>query len=66
MRVNISIDDSLLNRVDAYAKSRNMSRSALLAASVTQYIEAQEALPDIQGQIKELFDALEALKDKDK
>ncbi len=60
-RFNISMEDEYLARVDAFCKSKGLSRSALLTMSSMSYIQAQEAIPDLQKQIDELKHAMEQL-----
>ena len=40
IRVNISLPEDLVQRIDDYAKSRHMSRSAFLAAAAKREMEA--------------------------
>lgn len=42
MKVQITLDDTLMERVDAYADENYMSRSGLLSLAVTQYLNAAE------------------------
>lgn len=42
MKVQITLDDALMERVDAYADENYMSRSGLLSLAVTQYLNAAE------------------------
>lgn len=44
MKVNITIDDDLLKRVDNFADKNYMSRSGLLSLAVTQYLNTNEAV----------------------
>lgn len=60
-RFNMCMEDSVLTRVDAFCKSRGLSRSALLTMSALTYIEAQEAMPGLQKQIDELKKAMEEM-----
>lgn len=60
-RFNISMEDEYLARIDAFCKSKGLSRSALLTVSSMSYIQAQEAIPDLQKQIDELKHAMEQL-----
>jgi len=59
MKFMISMDDELFERVNDFAKSRHISRSALMTLSVTQYMDAIEALPGIKGQIDDLRKVLD-------
>ena len=37
-RINITLPERILHTVDHYAKSRNLSRSGLIAQALTQYM----------------------------
>lgn len=50
MKVQITLDDALMERVDAYADENYMSRSGLLSLAVTQYLNAA----DVTKAIKEM------------
>ncbi len=50
MKVQVSMDNALLKRVDQYADDNYMSRSALVTLALTQFLNSQEvkiALKDI-------------------
>ena len=38
MKVNVTLDDELMQRVDNYADRNYMSRSGLISIAVTQYL----------------------------
>lgn len=42
MKVQISIDDKLLERVDRYAEENYMSRSGLISFACSQFLSAKE------------------------
>ena len=44
MKVQISIDDKLVERVDKYAEENYISRSGLFSIAMTQYLNANETL----------------------
>ena len=44
MKINISIDDALIQRVDAYADANYMSRSGFISLACAQYLNQNEAL----------------------
>ena len=46
-KIQISIQEDVLERVDAFAKRNGMSRSGLLQLGASQYITAQEAMPSV-------------------
>lgn len=48
MKINISIDDELLKRIDSYADDNYMSRSGLFSLAVVQYLNQQEAFKAIR------------------
>lgn len=59
MKVQITCDDDLMKRVDAFADENYMSRSGLFALAVTQYINAQEvtqAIKDMAVAMKKIAD----------
>ncbi len=60
-RINVSLDDNVLTRIDKFSKKAGLNRSALITIATTQYIEAQEQLPDVQSQLEELKRALSEL-----
>lgn len=43
-KVQISIDDKLLERVDKYAEANYTSRSGLISLATTQYLNSNEVL----------------------
>ena len=43
-KINISLDDNLLERMDMYAEDNYMSRSGLVSISVAQYLNANEVM----------------------
>lgn len=49
VKINITMPESLLQKVDGYAKKNAMTRSGLLQLAVNQYITAQEAMPSINN-----------------
>lgn len=48
-KINITIQEDVLQRVDDFAKHNGMSRSSLLQLGASQYIQAQEAMPSINN-----------------
>lgn len=42
MKVQVTLDDALMQRVDAYADANYMSRSGLLSLAATQYLNAAD------------------------
>ena len=45
-RINITIDDELLNKIDSYAKKRYLSRSGLIAFVLSTYLDVAVTDPD--------------------
>ena len=50
MKVNVSLDDELLKKVDEFADNNYISRSALISLALQQFISADE----VKKAIKEL------------
>lgn len=48
-KVQITLDDKLLERVDTYADENYMSRSGLLSLAATQFLNAAEVSRAIKG-----------------
>lgn len=48
MKVNFSIDDDLMRRVDAYADENYMSRSGFVTFACAQYLNQMEAFKAIK------------------
>ena len=44
MKLQITLDDRLAERCDAYADENYMSRSGLISVALTQYLNTQEAV----------------------
>lgn len=43
MKVQITLDDELMHRIDAYADENYMTRSGLISLSCVQFLNQQEA-----------------------
>lgn len=46
-KINITLRDDLLERMDSYSQNNAMTRSGLIALAVTQYLNAVEAMPSV-------------------
>ena len=44
-RINITIDDVLLNKIDSYSKKRYLSRSGLISAVLSGYLDFYDKGP---------------------
>lgn len=58
-RVNLSIDDIVLDRIDKFCETHHISRSKLMSLAVSDYITAQEQLPNLAKDLKSQLDELE-------
>lgn len=58
-KVNISIPDELLQRLDEYADSNYQSRSGAISMMVNQYLLGQQ----LQGQMGVLVDSMKKIAD---
>lgn len=65
-RINVTIDEETLARIDLFADMNGMTRSSVLAISANQYIGAMEQLPTLQNQIEELRTLISDLQPKHK
>ena len=48
MKINISLDDKLVNRIDEYADYNYMSRSGLISLACTQYLNSRDMIVAMQ------------------
>ena len=58
-KVQITLDDKLLERVDSYADENYMSRSGLISLAATQYLNSQDtfrAVKDISLAMRKIAD----------
>lgn len=46
-KLNITLQDELVERMDAFTKRNSMTRSGLIATAVAQYLNAIEAMPNV-------------------
>lgn len=59
-RLQISMDDVVLERVDSFAKSAGLSRSAFLSMAALDYIKAKEKAPVITSAFSSMAALLDA------
>lgn len=48
MKMQISLDDKLAERLDSYAEANYMSRSGLISLSITQYLNQADVVTAIR------------------
>lgn len=48
IKVNVTLPEELLQRIDAFAEENAMTRSGLLAISARQYLDAAMLTPDMK------------------
>lgn len=60
MKVQISVPDGLLERIDSYCKQNRYTRSGFISLCVGQYLDAKEASPELNQQFS---DALQTMGD---
>lgn len=59
MKVNITLDDELMKRIDEYADKNYMSRSGLISLAATQYLNSNEmmlAISDMALSMRKIAD----------
>lgn len=49
MKVQVSLDDELVNRIDAYADANYMSRSGLISYATTQFLNQSDVIMAIKN-----------------
>lgn len=59
MKVQITLDDDLMSRVDTYADENYMSRSGLISLAVTQFLNAA----DVTRAVKDMSFAMRKIAD---
>lgn len=62
MKINISLDDELLERVDSFADSNYMTRSGLISLALVQYLNTNEmtlAIKDLSLAVRKIADEQE-------
>lgn len=68
-RVQVSIDEDLLDRIDAVSSARGLSRSAYFALACSKLIEAEEVSPIAKKNLADMFslfsDVLSGARSKD-
>lgn len=60
LRVNVSLEESILNKIDEEAKRIGLSRSAFIAVAVNQYFQQMENVNAVSA-LKEMIDKVELL-----
>lgn len=48
MKVNVTIDDNLLKRLDEFAAAHYMTRSGLISYAVNQYLNKEQLLDNVR------------------
>lgn len=59
-RIQVSMDDDVLKRIDDFAKSAALSRSAFLSMAAIDYITAKEKAPLITSAFSSMASLLDA------
>lgn len=49
MKVQVSLDDELVNRIDSYADANYMSRSGLISYATTQFLNQSDVIMAIKN-----------------
>ena len=60
IRVNVSFEENILNKIDEEAKRIGLSRSAFIAVAVNQYFQQMENVNAVST-LKEMIDKVELL-----
>lgn len=57
MRINVTMPDDLIKRLDEYAHENHVSRSALICMSSSQFLMAHE----VRGMLREIKNAMKSI-----
>ena len=58
MKVQVSVPDGLLERIDAYCDKNRYTRSGFISLCVSQYLDAKEITPEVNQQFSDAFKAM--------
>lgn len=61
VKINVSIDESILDRVDNFREELHLSRSALITAALLDYMNAKQIAPKINAETSTVLKALAEL-----
>lgn len=65
-KLNISLSDAVVERLNNFAEKKGVSKSSVIAMSLNTYIDAQEQLPVVASQLDELSRMVKDLEMKNK
>lgn len=54
-RINITLDEDLLSRIDDYADSNSLTRSGFIALACSQYLDAMSKAPALKETLSQFF-----------
>lgn len=63
VKLNITLQEELLNSIDEYVTKNGMTRSGFLAMAAKQYLTAASMSPALQGMMKNLSDLMQGVID---
>lgn len=58
-RINISLDDVVDDKMNDFCKRKGMTKSRLIAIACEEYIKAQDQIPQVTDQLRELIAQIE-------
>lgn len=58
-RVNITLQDALLSRVDQEAKEKSLSRSGVISVALSSYFTAQDSIPSLNKVLDSMASVME-------
>lgn len=56
IKLSISLDNAVLEKIDAFAKENGLTRSGLVAVACNDYISARQKMPELLSSFKRLGD----------
>lgn len=61
LRLNISMDKDLIARTDKFARKMGLSRSAVIAAALNEYMDAKDKEPEVTAAVAEFYEKLKSI-----
>ena len=60
-RLNISLDEDVIVRADAFADKMGITRSALITVALNEYIDAKNKEPEVSAAVAEFYEKLKSI-----
>lgn len=60
-RLNITLDEDLITRTDKFARNSGITRSALIAVALNEYMDAKNKEPEVSAAVAEFYEKLKSI-----